>query len=233
MNVNKCMYIVQTRLYSFTTTLHFPSGPIGFATLASLWVSSAQATPASFLSSVFMYIHCTYAVHQCSSLYVHCTYLSVHVTDMFILLTVCTWFILVHPGSLPWCMLSVLACTRLYLSDIPQFCISVMAMKTCKDNWLKHVCTLYIHVHKLYIRCSSLFILVCTLYILVCTCHRQVHPVDCLYMVHLGSSWFTALMYAICARLYLAVPPLNNAIVQESAIWYRQGSYRYVPPKNG
>ncbi len=41
MTVNTCMYIVQTRLYSFTTTLHFPSGPISLATPASL--SSAQA----------------------------------------------------------------------------------------------------------------------------------------------------------------------------------------------
>ncbi len=28
MDVNICMDTVQTRLYSFTTTLHFPSGPI-------------------------------------------------------------------------------------------------------------------------------------------------------------------------------------------------------------
>ncbi len=35
------MYIVHTRLYSFTTTLHFPSGQISLATLASL--SSVQA----------------------------------------------------------------------------------------------------------------------------------------------------------------------------------------------
>ncbi len=30
------MYMVQTRLYSFTTTLHFPSGQISLATQASL-----------------------------------------------------------------------------------------------------------------------------------------------------------------------------------------------------
>ena len=40
MNVNICMGTVQTRLYSFTNTLHFPSGPISLATPASL--SSAQ-----------------------------------------------------------------------------------------------------------------------------------------------------------------------------------------------
>ena len=41
MNVYICMYVTQTRLYSFTTTLHFPSGPISLATPASL--SSEQA----------------------------------------------------------------------------------------------------------------------------------------------------------------------------------------------
>ncbi len=40
-NANVCMYMVQTRLYSITTTLHFPSGPISLATPASL--SSVQA----------------------------------------------------------------------------------------------------------------------------------------------------------------------------------------------
>ena len=43
MDVYICMYTVQTRLFSFTSTLHFPSGPISrsLATPASL--SSAQA----------------------------------------------------------------------------------------------------------------------------------------------------------------------------------------------
>ncbi len=41
MNVYIRMYILQTRLYSFTTTLHSPSGQISLATPASL--SSAQA----------------------------------------------------------------------------------------------------------------------------------------------------------------------------------------------
>ena len=40
MNVNICVDMVQTRLYSFTTTLHFPSGPISLATPASF--STAQ-----------------------------------------------------------------------------------------------------------------------------------------------------------------------------------------------
>ncbi len=39
-NVNICMDTVQTRLYSISTTLHFPSGPIILATPTSL--SSAQ-----------------------------------------------------------------------------------------------------------------------------------------------------------------------------------------------
>ena len=44
MNIYSCMYILQTRLYcdSFTTTLHFPSGPISLVTLASLSSQSGQ-----------------------------------------------------------------------------------------------------------------------------------------------------------------------------------------------
>ena len=40
MNVNICVYTIQTRLYSFTTILHFPSGQISLAMPASL--SSVQ-----------------------------------------------------------------------------------------------------------------------------------------------------------------------------------------------
>ena len=40
MHVKICMDTVQTRLYSFSTTLHFPSDPISLATPASL--SSVQ-----------------------------------------------------------------------------------------------------------------------------------------------------------------------------------------------
>ena len=111
--------------------------------------SQLRAGYASLLLVISLHVHTLYIrCHHCSSLYVHCTYLSVHVTDMFILFNVCTWFILVHPGS----------------------------------------------------------------------------PV---------SAENISLMCAICTCLYSAVPALNNAMVQESAIWYRQGSYRYVPPKNG
>ncbi len=42
MNVNICMGIEQTRLYSFTTKLQFPSGQISLAMLASLSLNSAQ-----------------------------------------------------------------------------------------------------------------------------------------------------------------------------------------------
>ncbi len=52
MNVNICIDTVQTRLYSFTTTLHFPSGPISLATPASL--SSIQGS--LLLSSLLPFI---------------------------------------------------------------------------------------------------------------------------------------------------------------------------------
>jgi hypothetical protein len=86
------------------------------------------------LVNTCMYIAytCTYAAHHCSSL-------SVHGSSLFIPLNVCTWFILVHPGS----------------------------------------------------------------------------PV---------SAENISLRYAVCTCLYSAVPALNNSMVQESAIWYRQGS---------
>ncbi len=68
MNVNICMYVVQTRLpvYCFTTKLDFPSGQISFATPASL--SSAQAP---FLQSIYLgevysrsrYIPCIFHVY--------------------------------------------------------------------------------------------------------------------------------------------------------------------------
>ena len=81
MNVNICMGTVQTRLYSFTNTLHFPSGPIRLATPASL--SSAQEPlllsreGAGFsansillgqLVKTCMYIvyTCTYGVYTCT-----------------------------------------------------------------------------------------------------------------------------------------------------------------------
>ena len=139
-------------------------------------------------------------VHECKYMYVHCTDTSVQLHNHTSLS--------IRPNRL---------------------CDAGESLSQLRAGYASLLLVISLHVHTLYIRCSSLFILVCSLYILVCTCHRHVHPVDCLYMVHLGSSWFTALMYAVCTRLYSAVPPLNNAIVQESAIWYRQGSYRYVP----
>ncbi len=54
-------------------------------------------------------------------------------------------------------------------------------------------------------------ILVCTLYILVChgTCYRHVHPVQCLYMVHLCSSWFTS----FCWKHFLDVCRLYSLVL--------------------
>ncbi len=65
---------------------------------------------------------------------------------------------------------------------------------------------------------SSLFIL-----LKVCTWFISVHPGSPVSAENISSR------YAVSTRLYSAVPSLNNAMVQESAIWYRQGSYRYVP----
>ena len=74
------------------------------------------------------------------------------------------------------------------------------------------------------------------MHILVCTWYRHVHPVDCLYMVHVCSpvsAGNISLMYAVCTHLYLAVPALDNAMVQESATWYIEGMSMYEPSKNG
>ena len=57
---------------------------------------------------------------------------------------------------------------------------------TCACTYISNTCT-YV-----FIRGSSLFILVCTWYIHVCTWFMSVHPVQCLHMVHLCSSWFTS-----------------------------------------
>ncbi len=67
MNVNIYMDIVQTRLYSFTTTLHFPSGLISLATPASLSYAQAQA-PLMYVHCIYMYILCTciYCVYTCT-----------------------------------------------------------------------------------------------------------------------------------------------------------------------
>ena len=40
-------------------------------------------------------------------------------------------------------------------------------------------------------------------------------------------------MYAVCTCLYSAVQALNNAIVQEPAIWYIHVLNRYVLSKDG
>ena len=77
-NVNVCMYMVQTRLYSITTTLHFPSGLISLVTPVSL--SSAQALllqsslelacQAHHVRWIYMYIHvCTWYEHVSTCMY--------------------------------------------------------------------------------------------------------------------------------------------------------------------
>ncbi len=48
-DVNICLDTVQTRLCSFTTTLHFPSGPISLATPASLSSEQEQLLLSSLL----------------------------------------------------------------------------------------------------------------------------------------------------------------------------------------
>ena len=53
MNLSICIDMVQTRLYSFTTTLHFPSGPISLASATPASLSSAQA---SLLQSSFLLV---------------------------------------------------------------------------------------------------------------------------------------------------------------------------------
>ncbi len=77
-NVNVCMYMVQTRLYSFTITLHFPSGPISLATPASPSSAQAQllqsslelACQAHHVRWIYMYIHvCTWYEHVPTCMY--------------------------------------------------------------------------------------------------------------------------------------------------------------------
>ncbi len=49
--INKyiCMYMIQTRLHSFTTTHHFPSGQISLAKPVSLSSAQALLLQSSFL----------------------------------------------------------------------------------------------------------------------------------------------------------------------------------------
>ncbi len=90
--VNVCTYMIlwQTRLYSFTTTIHFPSGPISLVTPASL--SSAQAL--LLQSSLEL---------ACQAHHVRWIYMYIHV---------CTWY-----EHVPTCMYLVWPCTFLFFSD--------------------------------------------------------------------------------------------------------------------
>ncbi len=55
MYVNICMDIVQTRLYSFTTTLHFPSSQFSLATQASLSFAQEPLLLSSFLPVISLF----------------------------------------------------------------------------------------------------------------------------------------------------------------------------------
>ncbi len=121
-HVHECKYMYGHSLYrdSFTTwttlALHFPSGgPIGFVTPASLWISSAQATPAFFLSLVFMYIHCTYmlfiTVHPCMYIVHTCLYMSQTCSSSWLPVHGSSWFILVHCLDVRCLYSPVLGCT--------------------------------------------------------------------------------------------------------------------------
>jgi hypothetical protein len=98
--------------------------------------------------------------------------------------------------------------------DITQYCISVLATKTCWDNWLNPVCAWTDLVCAMYIRCSSI---VHTLYI----------HVNVLYMGNTDYLQIPLPYMPACTALVMCY-----AIVQELAILYRQGSDRDIPPKN-
>ncbi len=51
------MYMIQTCLYSFTTTLHFPSGQISLATPTSLSSAQAPLLQSSLLPVISLYVH--------------------------------------------------------------------------------------------------------------------------------------------------------------------------------
>ncbi len=99
MNIYICMYQDMTHLYSFKTTLHFPSGQISLATPASLSSLQALLLQSSLLPIISlltcqttqallatsnlkcfglyhvhsMYIHCLYIDIQCICMYMHST----------------------------------------------------------------------------------------------------------------------------------------------------------------
>jgi hypothetical protein len=117
MIVKTCMYIVQTRLrlYSFTTTLHFSSGPISLATQAN--ISSVQAPflqscllPS--LSSVSCWNNWLNPVCACTDLvctmYIYCIYtftgilcIYMYIRCTWVLLTVCVYPFHVCPSVQP------------------------------------------------------------------------------------------------------------------------------------
>jgi hypothetical protein len=119
-------------------------------------------------------------------LYVHGIHLSVHGTSLFI----------------PFHYLENASC--------------LSATKSCADNWLYHVHTLYLHVHTLYIHVHTLYIHVHCLYI--SPTHYMKVPL-----------WY----FPLQPRLYRLQEAIYNASVHELAILFIPGSYRYIHPKNG
>ncbi len=57
MDVYVCMYIVQTHLFSFTSTLHFPSGQISLATPASLRSAQAALLQSCIIPVICLHVH--------------------------------------------------------------------------------------------------------------------------------------------------------------------------------
>ncbi len=88
-------------------------------------------------------------------------------------------------------------------------------------NLYIHVCAWSVHCTDMSVHGSSLFIRVYTWYIHVCTWFISVHPVECLYMIHLCSSWFTSFCWKdfqeVCC-LYLA---FTLQYQLWTMLWYR------------
>ena len=100
-------------------------------------VVSSSPNPSNFF---FMHIKtCTCTFNVCT-LYVHCTNLSVHGTDMFIILNLCTWFTLVHLGS-----------------PVSVHCLYTVCKFSVLNNLYIHVCKLYVHCTYLSVHGTDMF----------------------------------------------------------------------------
>ena len=132
-DVDICMDTVQTRLCMFTTTLHFPSFPISLVTPVSLCSAQEPLLLSCRLLGTSLFNWQTTQVCQLTD---HTGTASIHIVQR-------------SRGQ----------------RDVPLscICISLSTTKTCWDNWLYHVHTLYIHctymVHTLtyYVHVHCLF----------------------------------------------------------------------------